>query len=57
VAVWEGLLDVEAAKRVIMRNEACLQAGYFIFQAGVVQKNEALFEVSTLIAVTMVDEC
>jgi hypothetical protein len=40
--IWKGLLEDEVAKYAVLQNENCLQAGFHIFQAGLLQNNPTL---------------
>lgn len=40
--IWKGLLEDEVAKCAVLQNENCLQAGFHIFQAGLLQNNPTL---------------
>jgi hypothetical protein len=44
--IWKGLLEDEVAKYAVLQNENCLQAGFHIFQAGLLQNNSAMESVS-----------
>jgi hypothetical protein len=46
--IWKGLLEDEVVKYAVLQNENCLQAGFHIFQAGLLQNNSAMESVSAL---------